>query len=148
MHSIAKCTVRRTPLWLHLWFYIIQGFTNAQWKSSVSMAKCGMNLFWLSSIILHWWKALWTMRAFVNCAMVLTKRLNFLIQVLNEYSPQPSKLLYNCQLKTRRRSKTLKGSQRMGGGRIFLKSFRASLFNEDLSNEPNFSRIHFTGQYL
>jgi hypothetical protein len=38
-------------------------------------------------------------------------------------------------LKTRRRSKTLKGSQRMGGGgRSFLKPFRASLFNEDLSN--------------
>jgi hypothetical protein len=28
-------------------------------------------------------------------AIVLTKRLNFLIQVRNEYSPQPSKLLYN-----------------------------------------------------
>jgi hypothetical protein len=88
------------------------------------------------------------LRAFVNCAMVLTKRLNFLIQVRNEYSPQPSKLLYNCQLKTRRRSKTLKGTQRMGGGWIFLKSFRASLFNEDLSNELNFNRIHLTGQYL
>ncbi len=32
---------------------------------------------------------------------VLTKRLNFLIQVRNEYSPQPSKLLYNCQLKNK-----------------------------------------------
>jgi len=34
--------------------------------------------------------------------------------VRNEYSPQPSKLLYNCQFKTRRRSKTLKGSKWMG----------------------------------
>ena len=29
----------------------------------------------------------------------------------------------------------------MGGGRIFLKICRASLFIVDLSNEPNFSRI-------
>jgi hypothetical protein len=88
------------------------------------------------------------LRAFVNCAMVLIKRLNFLIQVRNEYSPQ----LYNCctivNLKTRRRSKTLKGSQRMRGGQIFLKTFGASLFNEELSNEPNFGRIHLAGQYL
>jgi hypothetical protein len=52
----------------------------------------------------------------------------------------------NCctifNLKTRRRSKTFKGSQRMGGGWIFLKTFGASLFNEDLSNEPNSGRIH------
>jgi hypothetical protein len=32
--------------------------------------------------------------------------------------------------KTRRCSNTLKSSQRMGGGRIFLKTFRASLFND------------------
>jgi hypothetical protein len=42
----------------------------------------------------------------------------------------------------------LKGSQRMGGGQIFLKTFRASLFTEDLSDEPNFSRIHIAGQYI
>jgi hypothetical protein len=30
----------------------------------------------------------------------------------------------------------------MGGGRIFLKTFSASLFNEDLWNEPNFGQIH------
>jgi hypothetical protein len=40
------------------------------------------------------------------------------------------------------------GSQRMGDGRIFQKIFRASLFNDDLSNEPNFGRIHLAGQYL
>jgi|688.fasta_scaffold426664_1 hypothetical protein len=34
------------------------------------------------------------------------------------------------------------GSQRMEEGRIFLETFRASLFNDDLSNEPNFNRIH------
>ena len=31
-----------------------QGFTNAVWKKSFSMAKGGINIFWLSSIILHW----------------------------------------------------------------------------------------------
>jgi hypothetical protein len=39
----------------------------------------------------------------------------------------------------------------MGGGQIFLKTFRASLFNEDLSNEPNLGQIHLAGhcgQYL
>jgi hypothetical protein len=77
-----------------------------------------------------------TAHAFVKCAMVLAKR------------PQ-------CRLFSTvkggmniLRSNTLKGSQRMGGGQIFLKTFRASLFNEDLSNEPNFGRIHLAGQYL
>ncbi len=50
--------------------------------------------------------------------------------------------------KTMRRSNTLKGSRRMGGGRTFLKTFHASLFNEDLSNEPNFGWIHLARQYL
>ncbi len=34
----------------------------------------------------------------------------------------------------------MKGSQRMGGGRIFLKTFHSSPFKDDLSNEPNFGR--------
>jgi hypothetical protein len=67
-----------------------------------------------------------------------------LIQVSNEYSPQLSKLLYNWQVK----NNNLKGSRRMGGGRIFRKTFRTYLFNEDLSNEPNFGKIHLAGQYL
>ncbi len=36
----------------------------------------------------------------------------------------------------------------MGGSRIFPKNLRASLFNDDLSNEPNFGRNHLAGQYL
>ncbi len=36
----------------------------------------------------------------------------------------------------------------MGDGRIFLKIHRASSFNKDLSNEPNFGRIHLAGQYF
>jgi hypothetical protein len=42
---------------------------------------------------------------FVKCAMVLAKRPQFLLfstaQVRNEYSPQLSKLLYNCKLKNK-----------------------------------------------
>ncbi len=30
----------------------------------------------------------------------------------------------------------------------FSKNLRASLFNDNLSNEPNFGRIHPAGQYL
>ncbi len=36
----------------------------------------------------------------------------------------------------------------MGDGRIFLKTRRDASFNKDLSNEPNFDRIHLAGQYL
>jgi hypothetical protein len=90
-----------------------------------------------------------------QCAMVL-KTPQFLqfsvniFQVRNEFSPLLSKLVaLIVNSKTRRRSNTLKGSQqRMGDRRIFLKIFRASLFNDDLSNEPDFGRIHFAGQYF
>jgi len=43
---------------------------------------------------------------------------------------------------------TLKGSQRIADGQIFLKTLRASLFNDDHSIEPNFGRIHLAGQWL
>jgi hypothetical protein len=36
----------------------------------------------------------------------------------------------------------------MGDWRIFLKSLHDASFNKDLSNEPNFDRIHIAGQYL
>jgi hypothetical protein len=36
----------------------------------------------------------------------------------------------------------------MGDGRIVLKTGRDAFFNKDLSNEPNFGRIHLAGQYL
>jgi hypothetical protein len=42
----------------------------------------------------------------------------------------------------------LKGISQDGGRADFCKILRASLFNNDLSNEPNFSRIHLAGQYL
>ncbi len=36
----------------------------------------------------------------------------------------------------------------MGNGRIFLKTGPDASFNKDLSNKPNFDRIHLAGQYL
>jgi hypothetical protein len=66
----------------------------------------------------------------------------------NEYSAQLSKLLYNCKLKNKEGTNSLKGSWRMGGGRISPQSLRDTSFNKDLLNEPNFGRIHLAGQYL
>jgi hypothetical protein len=84
--------------------------------------------------------------------MVLAKRPQCLLfstaQVRNKYSPQLSKLFYNCKLKNKEALSYFKGLSEDGGGRILLKTFRASLFNEDLSNEPNFGGIHLAGQYL
>ncbi len=71
------------------------------------------------------------LRAFVNCAMVLKKHLNFFYfqrekvdQVRSEYLRSYLNWLHNCQLKNRRRSHALKGSHSMGDGRIFLKTGR------------------------
>jgi hypothetical protein len=36
----------------------------------------------------------------------------------------------------------------MGNGQIFLKTRHDPSFNKDLSNEPNFDRIHLAGRYL
>jgi hypothetical protein len=55
------------------------------------------------------------LRAFVNCAKVLTKRLGFLIQVRNKYSAQPSKWLYNCQFKNKEALANFKGLSEDGG---------------------------------
>jgi hypothetical protein len=64
-------------------------------------------------------------------------------QVCSEYLRSYLNLLHNWQLKS-----SLKGSQSMGDGRIFLKTGRDASFNKDLSNEPNFDKIHLSGQYL
>ncbi len=87
--------------------------------------------------------------------MVLKKRLNFLYfqwkkvnQVRSEYLRSYLNWLHNWQLKSRRRSHALKGSHSMGDGRILLKPRRNDSFKKVLSNEPNFGRIHLTGQYL
>ncbi len=83
------------------------------------------------------------------------KRLNFFYfqwqkveQVRSEYLRSYLNWLHNWQLKNRRRSHALKGSHSMGDGRIFRKTGRNTSFNKDLSNEPNFNRIHLAGQYL
>jgi hypothetical protein len=62
----------------------------------------------------------------------------------NEYLPQLSKLLYNSKLKNKEAHLCFKGLSKDGGSRIFLKI----KINKDLSNEPNFGRIHLVGQYL
>jgi hypothetical protein len=80
----------------------------------------------------------------VNCGM---KEKN-LIQMGNKYSLQLSKLLYNCKLKNKKAHKYFKGLMEDGSRWIFLKNLRETSFNKDLSNEPNFSRIHLAGQYL
>ncbi len=41
-----------------------------------------------------------------------------------------------------------KGLSRISDGRILSKNLGASLFNDDLLNEPTFGRIHLAGQYL
>ncbi len=55
---------------------------------------------------------------------------------------------HNLQLKNRRRSHTFKGLSLDGGRADFAKKLRNASFNKDLSNEPNFDRIHLAGQYL
>ncbi len=67
-------------------------------------------------------------------------------QVCSEYLHSCLNWLHYWQLKNRRRSHTLKGSHSMGDGRIFLKTGRDASFNKDLSNEPNFDRIHLAEQ--
>jgi hypothetical protein len=44
--------------------------------------------------------------------------------------------------------KNFKGLSQDWGRIDFSENLRASLFNDDLSNEPNFSQAHLAGQYL
>jgi hypothetical protein len=87
------------------------------------------------------------LRAFVNCAMVLKKRLNFFYFQRKKVDQVRSEYL-RSYLNCRRRSHALKGSHSMGDRRIFLKNRRDVSFNQDLSNEPTFGLIHLAGQYL
>ncbi len=79
------------------------------------------------------------------------------IQMRIEYSLQTSKLLHNCQFIKRRRSNTLKGSQRMGGGAFFLKpsaplslmtTYRMSLISAgSISLDSTFNLDFCSGPY-
>jgi hypothetical protein len=40
-----RYALKRTPLRLRLWFYIVQGSANARRKKSFSIANCGINFF-------------------------------------------------------------------------------------------------------
>ncbi len=67
-YCMAKCAVRRTLLRLRLWFYIIQGLANTQWKNSASMANGGINFFACHLSLFTFKKPRWMLRTFVNCA--------------------------------------------------------------------------------
>ncbi len=109
-------------------------------------------------VIYHYLLVKGAMNAARVCKMrngVRKKPLNFFCfqwpkmdQVRSEYLRSYLNWLHKWQLKNRRRSHTLKGSHSMGDERIFLKTGRNASFNEDLSNEPNYVRIHLAGQYL
>jgi hypothetical protein len=115
---MAKCAARRKPQAALIAPLVLQ-YTRID--------KCAMKIFGINGqlqnkhffIAIHRFSLVkGAMNAFVKCAMVLKKGLNFLNKVRNEYSPHPCCTIAN--LKTRRRSKTLKGSQRMGGGHIVV----------------------------
>ncbi len=150
---MAKCVVRRTPLWRRLWFY--KAWQMRYEKFGINGQLRNKHFF----IVIHCFSRVKTA---VNALRICKMR--------NGVSKTPSiSSFFNCpsaqwifsaaiknsvncctivNWKTRKRSNTLKGSQRMGGGRIFLKTYCSSLINEDLSNDPNFGRIHLAGQYL
>jgi hypothetical protein len=81
-----------------------------------AMKKFGINgqlqnkVFGLTSIVFHFSLVKAAMNAPRICKMrngvnktpqFLNSSVIFIIQVRNEYTPQPSKLLYNCQLKNK-----------------------------------------------
>ncbi len=152
---MPKCVVRRTLLWLHLWFYVVQGLTNALWKNSVFQWPIAEKAFF---IVIHRFSLVKAaMNARRICKMRYGVRKTLSISSLIQLSKCAMNILRSylnfCTIvnwKIRKHSNSLKGSQRMGvgGRRIFLKTYRASLFNEDLSNEPHFGRIHLAGQHL
>jgi hypothetical protein len=76
-----------------------------------------------------------------NPTMFLQKPLCFLPATVANNLPKkiPTLLFMHC---------IFKGLSQDGDGRNFLKNRRASSFNKDLSNEPNFDRINLAGHYL
>jgi hypothetical protein len=57
-------------------------------------------------------------------------------------------LFPNSQPKKQGGVLNFKGLLQDGGRTDFSEKLRASLFNDDLKNEPTFSQIHLVGQYL
>ncbi len=105
------------------------------------MKKLCINGQWRNKLILLWMlRAKTILPALTSAQWYYQKSINGRIygcKLRNEKKFIPSALrIFTAHIyigsiivnwKTRRRSNTLKGSQRMGGGRIFLKIFRASL---------------------
>ncbi len=159
----GQSAVRRTPLWLRLWFYIVRGLTNALWKNSASMANCGIHFFdchhrfslvkaamnaarickmrngvsktpsissffkcqrrrkTIAHLSIAEGRSFWSldMRIY-DCKLRNEKK--HLIQVCNDYSPQLSKLLYNCKLKNKEALKYFKRLSEVGGRADFSKN--------------------------
>ncbi len=135
-----NCPIRCTLLLLSLWFYILQGLASAQWKSSESIANCGVNFF---IVVFHFLLVKAAMDS--PCLWKLRKRLFYCICICKKFPMNFHLRHLICNLKTRRRCKTLKGSLRMEGQAKFAANLHASLFNKDLSNETTFSLIsHWT----
>ncbi len=64
----------------------------------------------------------------------------------NEFRSHVDNSFPNCQ-QVCEVAGIFKGLSQGGIREQFSKNLRASLFNEDLSNEPNFGRIHLAGQW-
>ncbi len=130
--NAARVCILRSGLTKHLNFFFFQ-WPKAEQRPLLHLSIAEGSSFWNLD------------RRIYDCKLRNEKK--YLIQVCNEYSPQLSKLLYNWQLKNKEALKYFEGLSE-DGGQIFLKTFHAFLFNEDLSNEPNFSRIHLARQNL
>jgi hypothetical protein len=100
---MAKCAVRRTPLRLRLWFYIVQGFKNTLQNFLIvinrfSLVKAAMNAPRICKL---------TSAQFVKNASI-SSFFDNIFQVSNKISSPLSNLV--AISKTRRLSHTLKGS--------------------------------------
>ncbi len=104
---IANCAVRRTPLRLHLWFYIVQGLANLKKNLGINcqlrnrlvfivifnflLVKAMMNAPHICKL-----RKLYRLTSIGQGAMVLTMRLHFFIFQLPQAEQRP---LHTCQLR-------------------------------------------------
>jgi hypothetical protein len=129
---MAKCAIRRTPLRLRLWFYIIQGLKNTQQKNSLSMANGGViNRFLLvkaAMIAPRVCKSRRNCLTIIDQCLVVLKTPQFLDFsiiyskcAINFHSPY-LKWLPNCQFQNREALSYFKGLSEDGGRADFSKN--------------------------
>jgi hypothetical protein len=128
MLSMAKCAAKRTPLWLRLWFYIIQGLTNALWKIWYQWPITEYAFF----IVIHRFSLV---KAAMN-AQCICKMCNSVNKTPQKCAMNIHRLHLNsctiANLKTRRRSNTLKAefSKKSKPKTLpFIKIYRMSLIS-------------------